>query len=85
MNYAIKYPTRVSVTSAPDLMSKDIWLEFGTGDGDRMTIILTELQVQELLSGALSRKNAVENARDLYVSGAVELDVFEKELDRGQS
>lgn len=80
MNYAIKYPTAVSVEKF-DMLSDDICLSFRAGQ-DKITVVMTMQQASEFTTGGLSQKSSAENARQLYIDGAVEIDTFERELDR---
>lgn len=82
IDYAIKHPSRIWVERTVNYATFEdsIWLRFGGSDGSRLTVILSQAQANALMG--LGSTDPAEMARDLYVSGHIEVDELERRLDR---
>ena len=78
----IKFPARISVEHKDNLetWAHETWLHFDGADHSRLTLVLSDVQVNALLCGDVHASDPQRRARDLYVAGHIEIDEFERRL-----
>jgi hypothetical protein len=78
MLYGMKYPHRIEAEY--DVVEDHYWLKFVGAEGDILQVALTREQA-DTFTGMRSRDPAA-MARDLYVSGHIDVEGFERRLER---
>lgn len=80
IHYVIKHPVRIESDVVPNYGGGgfDAHLHFVGSDGSRLSVILSEQQVDALMR--LEARDPDRMARDLYVSGRIEIDEFERRV-----
>lgn len=81
-HFAIKHPARIEVELVPNfpVSGDDVGLHFYATNGDRVTVVLSIEQANAMVG--VGSRDPAKMARDLYVSGRIEIDEFERRLDR---
>ena len=78
VRWAIKFP--VSARREYDVLTREHTMRFTASDGSELAVVLSREQMHALFTN--QSPSAAEVVRDLYERGHVEVEVFERELDR---